>query len=77
MCCTPSAPTTSGTTPMKEKIEMPKMRFSDGMEFDTTGPARVESRSDGLYVVGRGLLVPVSTQEEGDALVERIELRLK
>jgi len=28
------------------------MKFSDGMEFDLSGPMRIEERSDGLYVVG-------------------------
>lgn len=34
---------------------MTKLRFSDGMEFDTSGPLRKERRSDGLYIVGEGL----------------------
>ena len=47
------------------------LRFSDGMEFDTTGPLRIESRSDGLYVVGNGQLIPVSSREEAEEIIKR------
>jgi hypothetical protein len=45
---------------------MSKLRFSDGMEFDTSGPLRKERRSDGLYIVGEGILIPVKDDEEAD-----------
>jgi len=48
---------------------MSKLKFSDGVEFDTSGELRVEVRWDGLYVVGKGLLVPVKTMEEGEAFI--------
>lgn len=41
------------------------LEFSDGEKFDTSGDYRVVSRRDGHYVVGRGMLVPVSSFEEG------------
>ena len=47
------------------------MKFSDGMEFDTSGPLRIESRSDGLYVVGNGQLIPVSSREEAEEIIKR------
>jgi hypothetical protein len=47
------------------------LRLSDGMEFDTTGPLRIESRSDGLYVVGNGQLIPVSSREEAEEIIKR------
>lgn len=31
------------------------LKFSDGMQFDTSGLLRIENRSDGLYVVGKGV----------------------
>lgn len=40
--------------------------FDDGQEFDTRGDVRVETRPDGRYVVGQGVLIPVDTQEEID-----------
>jgi hypothetical protein len=47
------------------------LKFSDGMEFDTSGPLRIESRSDGLYVVGNGQLIPVSSREEAEQIIRR------
>ena len=47
------------------------LKFSDGMEFDTSGPLRIESRSDGLYVVGNGQLIPISSREEGEEIIKR------
>ncbi len=46
------------------------MRFSDGMEFDTSGPLRIESKSDGLYVVGNGMLCAVDTRAEGQKMID-------
>ena len=51
------------------------MRFSDGMTFDTSGPLRLTLRSDGWYVIGNGMLCPVSSAEEGKKLIEKIEKR--
>ena len=47
------------------------LKFSDGTEFDTSGPLRIESRSDGLYVVGNGQLIPVSSREEAEQIIRR------
>jgi len=47
------------------------MKFSDGVEFDTSGPLRVEKRRDGYYVVGEGKLCAVSSYEEGEKMIER------
>jgi hypothetical protein len=47
------------------------LKFSDGMEFNTSGPLRIESRSDGLYVVGNGQLIPVSSREEAEEIIKR------
>jgi hypothetical protein len=47
------------------------LKFSDGMEFDTSGPLRVTSRSDGLYVVGNGCLIPVNSLEEAEEIIKR------
>jgi hypothetical protein len=47
------------------------LKLSDGMEFefDTSGPLRVEERTDGLYVVGGRILVAVGSREEADELI--------
>ena len=49
------------------------MRFSDGMSFDTSGPLRVERRSDGYYVVGNGMLCPVDSYEDGQELIKSLK----
>lgn len=51
------------------------MRFSDGMTFDTEGKLRVTRRSDGYYVVGNGMLIPVDSREEGIEFIRRLEKR--
>jgi hypothetical protein len=48
---------------------MTKLKFSDGMEFETSGSLRKELRFDGWYVVGHGMLCPVRTEEEADKLI--------
>jgi hypothetical protein len=48
------------------------LRFSDGMEFDTSGELRVECRSDGCYVVGEGMFIPVSDRKEGEEVIKEM-----
>ena len=42
------------------------------MSFDMSGPLRLAMRSDGMYVVGNGMLVPVRDAQEGRQLIENI-----
>lgn len=51
---------------------MSKLKFSDGVEFETSGNLRVESRKDGLSVVGNGMLMPVSSYEEGSSYIKEV-----
>ena len=44
-------------------------RFDDGVEFDTTGPLRVERHSDGLYVLGDGMLIAVDSYDEAEEAI--------
>ena len=48
------------------------LKFSDGMEFDTTGKLRLECRSDGWYVVGQGMLMPVDNRQEGEEVIREL-----
>jgi len=48
------------------------LKFSDGMEFDTTGKLRLECRSDGWYVVGQGMLMPVDSRQEGEEVIRNL-----
>ena len=49
-----------------------KLRFTDGMEFDTSGELRVVHRKDGHYVVGRGMLLAVGDAKDGKRLIEEL-----
>jgi len=54
---------------------MARLHFTDGLSFDVQGPLRIERRSDGYYVLGQGLMVPVDDPDDGAELIE--ELRHK
>ena len=45
------------------------LKFDDGMQFNTEGELRIERRSDGLYVVGDGMLIPVENVQEARELI--------
>jgi hypothetical protein len=49
------------------------MRFSDGMKFNTSGPLRLTRRSDGWYVIGEGMLMPVDSPEEGREIIKEMQ----
>lgn len=49
------------------------IKFSDGMEFDTEGELRIERRFDRLYVIGKGMLIPVDSIEEAHAVIKDME----
>jgi len=48
------------------------LRFSDGEEFDLTGKLHIEKRRDGLYVLGKGFLIPVDSREEGQQVMKEL-----
>jgi len=48
------------------------INFSDGISVDTTGELRVIRLSDGLYVAGRGFLIPVKDGEEAEATIREM-----
>jgi hypothetical protein len=51
---------------------MTKIKFTDGIEFDTSGPFRAEERPDGWYVVGQGKLIPVKSEKEAKRVIKRL-----
>ncbi len=63
-------PVQPGHLKLKQEKNM-TLKFSDGMEFDTSGHLRIESRSDGLYVVGNGCLIPVNSREEAEEIIKQ------
>lgn len=52
--------------------KMSKLKFSDGEEFDTSGPLRKDKRYDGWYVIGEGKLIPVASEEEADRVIKSL-----
>jgi hypothetical protein len=48
---------------------MSLLKFSDGEQFDLSGPLRVELRSDGYYVLGENMMVAVDTLEKGIKMI--------
>jgi hypothetical protein len=51
---------------------MSKLRFSDGMEFDTSGELRKILKEDGWYVLGKGMLVPVRDEQQAEEIMEKL-----
>lgn len=49
------------------------LEFIDGVSFDLNGDYRIETRDDGLYVVGQGMLCAVETREEGEQLITDLQ----
>jgi hypothetical protein len=45
------------------------LKFSDGINIDTSGKLRMLRLSDGLYVVGKGMSIPVSNEEEAIKII--------
>tara|TARA_R110000824_G_scaffold252068_2_gene440695 strand:- start:1724 stop:1933 length:210 start_codon:yes stop_codon:yes gene_type:complete len=53
---------------------MTKIRFSDGVEFDTSQDGyHLTHRQDGWYVVGRGTLCPVNGPVDGRRVIRELE----
>lgn len=55
---------------------MSKLKFSDGEEFDLSGPLRTEERSDGWYVLGENKMMAVNSQSEGLKLIETLKNKI-
>jgi hypothetical protein len=49
------------------------LNFSDGVKIDTSGELRVIGLSDGFYVVGKGMSIPVGSREEGNELIKEMK----
>ena len=49
------------------------LRFSDGVEIFTGGQYRIIEEIDGLYVTGRGRLIPVKSREEGEEIIRQVK----
>lgn len=49
------------------------LKFTDGEEIDTSGELRLEHRSDGWYLLGEGMLVPIKDPDEGRELMKKFK----
>jgi hypothetical protein len=52
---------------------MSSITFTDGIKIHTDGEYRVTHKSDGLYVVGNGMCIPVDDSEEAKELLETLK----
>jgi CRISPR/Cas system CMR-associated protein Cmr3 (group 5 of RAMP superfamily) len=48
------------------------LRFSDGVNIDTSGELRKLKLSDGLYVVGKGYCIPANSEEEVSHIISML-----
>ena len=53
---------------------MSRIRFTDGVELDTSGKYRIIRLDDGLYVTGHGMLIAVGSDGEGQELIAKLKL---
>lgn len=51
---------------------MSTLKFSDGKTFDTSGSLRQIRRSDGWYVIGDRMLIPVADVEEAQTIIKSL-----
>lgn len=51
------------------------LKFTDGEQFDTSGPLRKEKRYDGWYVLGQGMLIPVNSEKEAENYIHNKKVR--
>lgn len=49
------------------------LKFSDGVEIDTSGELRKLTLKDGMYVVGQGLLIPVKDEVEAETIISKLQ----
>ncbi len=48
------------------------LRFSDGVNLDTSGPLRALHLADGWYVLGGGMSIPVASNEEAAETIRQM-----
>jgi hypothetical protein len=64
-----------GMSGLMTTVKTNPLKFSDGMSFNTEGPLRVITKSDGLYVVGNGMLIPVNDAKEANELIAKMKIK--
>jgi len=56
---------------------MSTIRFSDGVDIDTSGKLRILRLEDGYYVVGEGYCIPVDSRAEGEQTIAEMKATQK
>jgi len=51
---------------------MTKLKFTDGIEIDTSGPLRTLHLHDGWYVTGEGRLYPCKDEQEAIEIIRKL-----
>ena len=51
---------------------MSKLKFTDGVKVDTSGPFRKIKLSDGWFVVGDDTMIPAIDESEADEMVREL-----
>jgi hypothetical protein len=49
------------------------LKFNDGINIDTSGQLRVIHLSDGYYVTGQGVLIPVKDEQEAKETMDSMK----
>jgi hypothetical protein len=52
---------------------MGTLKFSDGVNIDTSGPLRTIKLHDGYYVVGDGMCIPVEDRNEARQIIKEMQ----
>ncbi|EIM63240.1 hypothetical protein [Desulfobacter postgatei] len=52
---------------------MTTLKFTDGIQIDTSGPIRKLKLDDGWYVTGQGFLIPVKDEKEADQEINQLK----
>ncbi len=52
------------------------LKSNDQVNIDTSGELRPLKLSDGWYVVGQGMLIPVKDQREAIQMIEKLKQEL-
>lgn len=53
------------------------IQFSDGVSIKTSGKLRTIRRSDGYYVVGEGMCIPVDTYDESQNIIAKMAKKIR
>lgn len=56
---------------------MTKLTFTDGQSFELDSKPHIEERADGLYVIGKGFLIPCNSEKEAKDILKILTKKSK